>query len=206
MKSIIKSVYFFFLKNIPFFNVIYYTKGTQTPVKFRHLFWQKIIGYNRKAYWPTHFSSVVSHPENIYCGIETCPGFSTSCYIQGYGGIYIGDYTQIGPNVGIVSTNHDLYNNSLHIKEQVTIGKYCWIGKGATILPGVELGDYIIVGAGAVVTKSFPDGYMVIAGNPAKPLKKLEKDKCVYHKSKHEYNGFIPHHKFESFRKKNLNI
>ena len=44
------------------------------------------------------------------------------------------------------------------------------------ILTGVELGDNTIVGAGSVVTKSFTDGYCVIAGNPAKIVKKLDKD------------------------------
>jgi acetyltransferase-like isoleucine patch superfamily enzyme len=43
----------------------------------------------------------------------------------------------------------------------------------AMILPGVHLGDNTIVGAGSVVTKSFPEGNVVIAGNPAKIIKKL---------------------------------
>lgn len=206
MKSLIKNFIISIGRFIPFFGIIFKTKGTQTPVKFHHLFWQKIIGYNRKAYWPTHFSSVVSHPENIYCGIETCPGYSIGCYIQGYGGIHIGDYTQIGPNVGIISSNHDIYDNSVHIKSPIHIGKYCWLAKDVTILPGVTLAEYTIVGAGSVVTKSFEEGYCVIAGNPAKVIKKLDKEKCVFHKSKNEFNGYIPHHRFENFRKKKLSI
>ncbi len=38
------------------------------------------------------------------------------------------------------------------------------------LLPGVELGDRTIVGAGSVVTKSFPEGNVVLGGNPAKVL------------------------------------
>lgn len=41
------------------------------------------------------------------------------------------------------------------------------------ILPGVKLGDHTVVGGGSVVTKSFPDGYCVIAGNPAKKIKDI---------------------------------
>ena len=128
------------------------------------------------------------------------------CYIQAIGKIYIGDYTQIAPKVGIISANHDLYDNRNHLPSEVKIGKYCWIGMGAVILPGVVLGDYTIVGAGAIVTKSFPEGYCVIGGNPAKLLKSLEKEKCVFHRSEFEYNGYIPTKDFEEFRSKNLDI
>lgn len=44
------------------------------------------------------------------------------------------------------------------------------------ILPGVVLGDHTIVGAGSVVTHSFPEGYCILAGNPAKIVRKLDCD------------------------------
>ncbi len=44
----------------------------------------------------------------------------------------------------------------------------------AVILPGVTLGDHTVVGAGAIVTKSFPDGHCIIAGNPAKEIRKID--------------------------------
>jgi acetyltransferase-like isoleucine patch superfamily enzyme len=53
-----------------------------------------------------------------------------------------------------------------------------WVAMGAIILPGVKLGDFTTVGAGAIVTKSFPEGYCVIAGNPAKIIKHLDKEAC----------------------------
>lgn len=46
----------------------------------------------------------------------------------------------------------------------------------SVILPGVELGDNTIVGAGSIVTKSFSKGHVVIAGNPAKVIRILEKE------------------------------
>ena len=45
------------------------------------------------------------------------------------------------------------------------------IGSGATLLCGITIGQNAVVGAGAVVTKDVPDG-MVVAGNPAKILRK----------------------------------
>lgn len=46
----------------------------------------------------------------------------------------------------------------------VRIGRKCWIGMNAVILPGVTLGDHTVVGAGAVVSRSFPEGHCIVAG------------------------------------------
>lgn len=182
------------------------TLDTQTPISFKMWYDQMVGGNGNSLYWPIHRTSHVGNAENIYCGIETCPGFSPGNYIQGVGKIYIGDYTQIGPNVGIISANHDLYDNRKHLPSHVKIGKYCWIGMGAIILPGVELGDFTIIGAGSVVTKSYIDGYVVLAGNPAKVVKLLDKNMCVRYRSSTEYNGYVPAERFEEFRKSHLNI
>jgi len=89
--------------------------------------------------------------------------------------IHIGHNTWIGPNVGIITQNHDLAN-LYHFQppKDVIIGNGCWIGMNSVILPGIILGDHTIVGAGSVVTRSFPEGKIVIAGNPARLLKKIE--------------------------------
>ena len=48
------------------------------------------------------------------------------------------------------------------------------IGSGSTILCGIEIGEGAIVGAGSVVTKDVPAG-MIVAGNPAKVLRPIER-------------------------------
>ena len=204
MKKILKAILLHFYKVIC--NICYKTKGTAAPITLKTILFQKILGFNRKAYWPVHYTSQVGGVQNIKIGIGTAPGLSPGCYIQGIGKIEIGDYTIIGPNVGIISANHDLYNYRRHIKGEVKIGKYCWIGMNSVILPDVELGDWTIVGAGSVVTKSFKEGYCIIAGNPAKIIKRLDKSKCVEYKNRYEYYGYIPKEKFEKFRKKYLNV
>ena len=77
---------------------------------------------------------------------------------------------------GIYTAAHPLdaavRRSGLEYGRPVTIGNDVWIGGGARILPGVTLGDNVVVGAGAVVTKSFPSS-VVIAGNPARVIKKL---------------------------------
>ena len=148
------------------------------------------------VYWPVHKNSEVTHPDKIYVGINSNPGTRPGCYLQGNGGIYIGNYVQFASNIGIISANHDIYDQSKHVGKKVIINDYCWIGQGAIILPGVELGPRTIVGAGAVVTKSFPDGYCVIAGNPAKLIKELDKNQFYANTIAEEYYGFIPRDKF----------
>lgn len=171
-------------------------------------FKQKVLnlGGNRKAYWPVHWTSTVYNPEKILVGIDAYPGIMKGCYIQGRGGIEIGDYTQVAPNVVIVSANHDVYDSRQHIDEKVIIGKYCWLGAGAKIMPGVVLGDWTIVGAGAVVTKSFPEGHCVIGGVPAKLIKELDRAQCRPFHNKIPFNGFIPSARFAAFREKHLSI
>jgi len=200
-------IFIYLLCKLPYYRFIRETANTQTPIKFSMWFMQKVLGFNKHVYWPVHFTSQVYGHRNIYAGIETCPGYMPGCYIQGEGKIYIGDYTQIGPNVGLIGANHSLYDNRQHDRQQVMkIGKYCWIGMNSVILPGIELGDFTIVAAGSVVTKSFPEGYCLLGGNPAKVIKELEKDKCVRHKSEFEYNGYIKSTVFEKYRSKNLNV
>lgn len=51
------------------------------------------------------------------------------------------------------------------------IGNDVWIGNGALLVGGITVGDGAVIGAGAVVTKDVAP-YAVVAGNPAKELRK----------------------------------
>jgi len=187
--------------------ICYKTRGTSAPITLKTIFFQKILGFNRSAYWPMHFTSYVSGDvKNIIIGVGCAPGISPGCYIQGIGKIFMDDYTIVAANVGIISSNHELEDSRRHIESKVTIGKYCWLGMNSVILPNVELGDYTIVGAGAIVTKSFKEGYCVIAGNPANIIKKIDQKKFNKYKNKNEYYGYIKKEKFTDFKKKNLDI
>lgn len=159
---------------------------------------------DKRVYWPVHKNSEVTHPDRIFVGINTNAGTRPGCYLQGNGGIYLGNYVHFASNIGIISGNHDLYDQSKHVNKEVRIGDYTWIGMGAIILPGVSLGPRTIVGAGSVVTKSFPDGYCVIAGNPARLIKTLEKEKFVPTKYRTEFYGYIPKEKFKQWAKRHL--
>lgn len=140
---------------------------------------RKILRQNAAVSWAIHHTATIHSPEKIRRGKNVYPGDSPGVYINAANGITIGDHTNIGPNVGLVSANHDFVNNDMHTKVAgITIGNFCWLGMGSVILPSVTLGDFTIVGAGAIVTGSFPEGYCVIAGNPAKVIKQLNKTEC----------------------------
>lgn len=108
--------------------------------------------------------------------------------------IYVGDYTLIGPNVTIATAGHpidpELREKAYQFNRSVKIGKNCWIGAGAVILPGVTIGDNTVIGAGSIVTKDIPSG-VVAVGNPCKVLRQIgEHDKEYYFKDcKIDYNS-----------------
>lgn len=91
--------------------------------------------------------------------------------------VKIGDNCLIAPQAGIYTAAHPLdcatRISGLEYGKPITIGNNVWIGGSAVILPGVTLGNNVVVGAGSVVNKSFGDN-VVIAGNPARVIRKLE--------------------------------
>ena len=44
-----------------------------------------------------------------------------------------------------------------------------------SILPGVKIGDNSVIGAGSTITEDVP-AYSVVAGNPAKAIKKYDSE------------------------------
>jgi acetyltransferase-like isoleucine patch superfamily enzyme len=102
--------------------------------------------------------------------------------IQGRGGIEIGNNVLIAANVFISSSNHDFQNpNSVdylkkEVPKKIQINKNVWIGANSVIIAGIHIAKYAIVAAGSVVTKDV-EAYTMVAGNPAKPLKRFDHDK-----------------------------
>ena len=102
--------------------------------------------------------------------------------------IYVGDYTMFGPNVTVATAGHPILPELRQMVYQynmpVHIGKNCWIGAGAIIVPGVTIGDNVVIGAGSVVTKDIPNN-VVAVGNPCKVLREVnEHDRVYYFKDK----------------------
>jgi len=65
IKQLVKDIICFIL-----FAGWFQTAGTAAPITRRTWFIQKILGFNRSAYWPTHHSSVITNPANILIGMR----------------------------------------------------------------------------------------------------------------------------------------
>jgi len=149
----------------------YFSKAIRRQ-RFVNWFFKVIFRVNADCPWSVHYTSRVIVAERITIGacVERSFLLSGGCYIQGGNGIEIGDRPIFGPGVKIISANHGKSDLRNWTKDRpIRIGRDCWIGANAVILPGVHLGDRVIVGAGAVVTRDVPPGATVV-GNPARPV------------------------------------
>lgn len=163
---------------------------------FQFVIPQKILGINRSAPWPVHFTSKVRGAERIQKGIICDPGDNIGVYIQAMNGIIMGSNVGISPGCKIVSANH---NNDDHWKHDdappIRIGNHVFIYANSVVLPGVQIGDNVVIGAGSVVTKDIPSNSIAV-GNPCKVIK--EKEAYTGKFDPKEFNRKIPE-KFKSF-------
>lgn len=114
----------------------------------------------------TFATSEVTLGEHVYIG-----GF---CHLSH---CTIGRDTMLGNNVTVLSGKHAHGSSSVEVPMQyqgstyqpVKIGEDVWIGHGAIIM--ADIGAHAIIGAGAVVTRPVEE-YAVVAGNPARQLRK----------------------------------
>ena len=108
-------------------------------------------------------------------GYNICLGrgvfLNFNCCILDVVKVTIGDMTQIGTAVQILTPDHPRdpaqRRRMLESGRPVVIGENVWIGSGAIILPGVTIGNDAIIGAGSVVTRDVPPGAVAV-GNPAR--------------------------------------
>lgn len=124
---------------------------------------------------------ILSCFENGKITIGNNSGF-TSTVISSNTHVTIGDNVKIGANTKIYDHDfHSLnykYRRDPYLDRQeclslpVFIGNDVFIGANAIILKGATIGDRTIVGAGAVITKQIIPQDSIVAGNPAKIIKK----------------------------------
>jgi len=102
------------------------------------------------------------------------------CFIKTTGAakISIGSCCDIAPQVTLMTGTHEIDPKGSHVAgrgcgRSITIGDGCWLCIGSTVLPGVELARRTLVAAGAVVTKDVPQEGVLVAGVPARELRRI---------------------------------
>jgi len=156
-----------------------YPAGVGVSVWLVNVLFQRLARIDADCRYSKHFSTRVLHPaglvvENDCVKVRTSLAVSGGCYINCADGLWIGQGTIWAPNVAIVSQTHDINDfDKAPPTKGIRIGRDCWIGFGAVLLPGITLGDRTIVGANAVVRRSIPEGGVVIAGMPADIVRRI---------------------------------
>ena len=90
--------------------------------------------------------------------------------------ITIGDRALFSNNIEIHTTDYhkiyDEHGNIVNYPRDIVIGEHVWIGLGVKILKGVNIADGCIVGAGSVLAGNYDDENVVLAGTPARIVRK----------------------------------
>lgn len=114
----------------------------------------------------------IDYPWNVSIGNLSSIGSHT--WVYGLDKITIGCNCCIGDDVRLLTGSHDIASSHFDlVTRPITIMDNVWIATGAILLPGVTIGEGAVVASGAVVTKDVPS-WTVVAGNPAKYIKKRE--------------------------------
>src|SRR2546429_7710613 len=131
-----------------------YSAALALPVSQRHAILSERLGHVGKdaVIRPPFFCD---YGYNIRLGDGVFLNFN--CVILDVVEVTIGDKTQIGPGVQILTADHPRdaagRASGLEFGRPIHIGRNVWIGGGAIILPGVTIGDDALIGAGSVVIR-----------------------------------------------------
>lgn len=94
--------------------------------------------------------------------------------------ITIGAYTVIAGRESCFYTHGiDIVTNRQTIAS-ITIGKYCMLGARCMVVKGAALPDFSMLGAQSVLHKPMLERYMLYAGNPAQPVKQLNRQSAFF--------------------------
>lgn len=120
-----------------------------------------------------HPGARISHAYGIRAGKGL--SVNSGAFLDGRGGLALGENVLVGPNAVILSTRHRFSDPELPISEQgvecvpTEIGDDVWIGANAVVLAGVRVASGTVVAAGAVVA-SDTEAWSIVGGVPARSI------------------------------------
>lgn len=134
-----------------------------------------------------HTHNNVIYDCSIFIGNNT--NIEQGFHCTSAGVLKIGNNCDILPYVLITNINHtynqidrNVNENDFEVKDTI-ISDNCFIGMNAKIFPGVHIGKNVIIGANSIVMNDVDD-YCVVAGTPAKVIKKYDFEKKEWLKVK----------------------
>ena len=100
---------------------------------------------------------------------------NSKSFLNGCGGLKIGDNTRIGTQSIIIASNHKFGEPDLLVKDAITklgvsLGENIWLGARVTVLDGVTIPSNSVIGACSLVSKPL-DEAGVYVGSPVKKIK-----------------------------------
>lgn len=113
------------------------------------------------------------------CGFDVCLGYRSGIGINAHipSDTIIGNNVNMGPEVYILSRNHNIDRTDIIMQKQgykpekqTIIGDDVWIGRQVTMTPGRHIANGSVIGAGCLLCKDFPP-YSVVGGNPSKLIR-----------------------------------
>lgn len=122
------------------------------------------------------FTALGHRGGEAFITIGDCVLISPGVRISAAESITVGNACMIAANVYISDSDwHGLYNRTRPFRctEPVRLGDNVWVGDSAIVCKGVTIGDNSVIGAGSVVTRDVPAN-TVVAGNPAREIKRIE--------------------------------
>lgn len=115
----------------------------------------------------------VTMPERVSIGAHC--NIAERAFITGGGGVTLGEYVGLGPDVKIWSVNHRFDDPDVpwlkqgHEELAVSIEDDVWVGANCFVMPGTTIGRGAIISAGTVLMKSVPP-FAIVAGNPGRVI------------------------------------
>ena len=113
----------------------------------------------------------ITFPQHLSIG-EGC-FIGGNSIIDSRGGIKIGNYSSLGVNALLLSTDHRYVGvetipfDDVRVIKPIVMGDFVWGGANVSIMPGVTIGDGAILGLSCVITEDVPP-MAIMVGNPAK--------------------------------------
>ncbi|PTY06248.1 acyltransferase [Opitutaceae bacterium EW11] len=121
-----------------------------------------------------------SAPARIHCDPGAVIEFGSGVYVNSGAllfarkSIKVGDHTRFAEECYVCDTHfHALAPGEPAKTAPIVIGRNVWIGRRATLLPGITIGNHSVIGVGSIVSRDIPPR-SVAAGTPARVLRTFE--------------------------------